>query len=207
MVQVPRGLPRLLPVPTHDGRRAYVFLHQLISHHLSDLFFGMTLEGCWSFRVTRNSELYIDEEEVPNLLRAVEHELDNRKRGTAVRLEVSADCLDDVRADLLANIGLTEDELYVVDGPINPTRLMAIVEGDHSPELRDQPFLGPVAAVLRGREDLFAAIRERDICSTIRTTALTRWFNSWSRQPRTPGCWPSCQTLYRTGGDPRIVGP
>ena len=206
VVQVPRGLPRLLPVPTDDGRRTYVFLHQLIGHHLGDLFSGMTLEGCWSFRVTRNSELYIDEEEVPNLLRAVEHELDNRKRGTAVRLEVSADCPDDVRADLLANVGLTGEELYVVDGPINPTRLMAIVEGDHSPELRDQPFQGPVAAVLRGHEDLFSAIRERDILLHHPYDSFNSVVHFLEQAAEDPRVLAIKQTLYRTGGDPRIVG-
>ncbi|MEN9676451.1 MAG: hypothetical protein RIS76_2347 [Verrucomicrobiota bacterium] len=206
VVQVPRGLPRLLPVPTDDGRRTYVFLHQLIGHHLGDLFSGMTLEGCWSFRVTRNSELYIDEEEVPNLLRAVEHELDNRKRGTAVRLEVSADCPEDVRADLLANVGLTGEELYVVDGPINPTRLMAIVEGDHSPELRDQPFQGPVAAVLRGREDLFVAIRERDILLHHPYDSFNSVVHFLEQAAEDPRVLAIKQTLYRTGGDPRIVG-
>lgn len=206
VVQVPRGLPRLVPVPTPDGRRTYVFLHQLIGHHLGDLFSGMTLEGCWSFRVTRNSELYIDEEEVPNLLRAVEHELDNRKRGAAVRLEVSSDCPPEVQADLLTNVGLTEEELYVVDGPINPTRLMAIVEGDHSPELRDRPFQGPVAATLRGRDDLFAVIRERDILLHHPYDSFTSVVQFLEQAAEDPKVLAIKQTLYRTGGDPRIVG-
>ncbi|MBL9172853.1 MAG: polyphosphate kinase 1 [Verrucomicrobiales bacterium] len=206
VVQVPRGLPRLVPLPSADGRRTYVFLHQLISHHLGDLFPGMTLEGCWSFRVTRNSELYIDEEEVPNLLRAVEHELDNRKRGSAVRLEVSADCPADVTSDLLENIGLTGNELYVIDGPVNPTRLMAIVEGDHSPELRDPPFHAPVSPLLRGREDLFSAIRERDILLHHPYDNFGSVVQFLEQAAEDPKVLAIKQTLYRTGGDPRIVG-
>ncbi|MBN8248841.1 MAG: polyphosphate kinase 1, partial [Verrucomicrobia bacterium] len=206
VVQVPRGLPRLVPVPSANGHRDYVFLHQLISHFLGDLFPGMTLEGCWSFRVTRNSELYIDEEEGPNLLRAVEHELDNRKRGAAVRLEVSADCPAEVTADLLSNVGLTADELYVVDGPVNPTRLMAIVEGEHSPELRDPPFSGPVAASLRGHEDLFAAIRERDILLHHPYDSFGSVIRFLEQAAEDPQVLAIKQTLYRTGGDARIVG-
>ncbi|MBX3732975.1 MAG: polyphosphate kinase 1 [Verrucomicrobiae bacterium] len=206
VVQVPRGLPRLVQVPAQPGRQCYIFLHQLISRFLGDLFPGMTLEGCWTFRVTRNSELYIDEEEVPNLLRAVEHELDKRKRGAAVRLEVSADCPADVTADLLAHVGLTPEELYVVDGPVNPTRLMAIVEDAHAPELRDPPFHAPVAAALRGKQDLFAAIQERDILFHHPYDSFGSVVTFLEQAAEDPKVLAIKQTLYRTGGDPRIVG-
>jgi len=88
VVQVPRVLPRLVRLPRDDGRMDYVFLGQLIGHFLGDLFPGTKILGYWRFRVTRNSELYIDEEEVANLLAAVENELQRRRRGDAVRLEV-----------------------------------------------------------------------------------------------------------------------
>jgi polyphosphate kinase len=116
--------------------------------------------------VTRNSELYIDEEEVANLLAAVENELQRRRRGDAVRLEVERDCPEDVRADLLQRLRLKPEDLYVVDGPLNPVRLMALSEGDHSPELRFPPFIAPIAAPLRHKPDLFAAIRRRHFGSS-----------------------------------------
>src|SRR6185436_10618814 len=81
----------------------------------------------------------------------------------AVRLEVEHDCPVEIRQALLRTLHLEEGDLYAIKGPLNPTRLMAVYEGDHSPELRDPPFVAPVAAALRGRKDLFAAIRERDI--------------------------------------------
>jgi polyphosphate kinase len=88
VVQVPGVLPRLVQLPREDGRRDYVFLGQLIGHFLADLFPGHEILGYWPFRVTRNSELYIDEEDTANLLKAVEDELHNRRKGDAVRLEI-----------------------------------------------------------------------------------------------------------------------
>ena len=155
VVQVPRVLPRLVRLPRENGRQDYVFLGSLIGHYLADLFPGTKILGYWNFRVTRNSELYIDEEEAANLLKAVENELHNRRKGDAVRLEVEKDCPEDLRSALLGTLHLTEDDLYIIDGPLNPTRLMAIYEGDHSPELRDPPFVAPVAAALQGPDGFF----------------------------------------------------
>ena len=114
-------------------------------------------------RVTRNSELYIDEEDVGNLLSAVEAELHNRRRGAAVRLEVDHNCPGEIYHYLLETLDLTTDDLYIIDGPLNPIRLMAIYEGDHSPELRDKPFVAPVAAPFRDGADPFSVIRQRDV--------------------------------------------
>ncbi len=88
VVQVPRVLPRLVQLPRDDARRDYVFLGHLIGHFIADLFPGTNILGYWHFRVTRNSELYIDEEDSSNLLKAVETELHNRRKGDAVRLEI-----------------------------------------------------------------------------------------------------------------------
>src|SRR5882724_4819609 len=162
VVQMPRILPRMVKLPRTDARQDYVYLSCLIGHHLADLFPGTKILGYWPFRVTRNSELYIDEEESANLLKAVENELHNRRRGDAVRLEIAEQCPANIRDALLKTLRLTEEDLYLINGPLNPTRLMALYEGDHSPELRDPPFVAPIAAPLRQQTDLFAAIRERD---------------------------------------------
>ncbi|HYR57828.1 MAG TPA: RNA degradosome polyphosphate kinase, partial [Chthoniobacteraceae bacterium] len=163
VVQVPRVLPRLVKLPRDDERQDYVFMGHLIGHYLADLFPGTTILGFWHFRVTRNSELYIDEEDVGNLLSAVEQELHNRRRGAGVRLEIEEGCPSEIYHYLLETLDLTGDDLYIIDGPLNPVRLMAVYEGDHSPELREPPFVAPVAARLRQQPDIFAAIRERDI--------------------------------------------
>src|SRR5204863_273188 len=161
--QIPRILPRMVRLPRSDARQDYVYLSRLIGHHLADLFPGTRIIGYWPFRVTRNSELYIDEEETANLLKAVENELHNRRKGDAVRLEIDHDCPPLIREALLKTLHLSGDDLYLIDGPLNPNRLMVLYQGDHSPELRDPPFVAPIALSLRNKPDLFAAVRERDI--------------------------------------------
>ena len=106
VVQIPRILPRMIKLPRTDARQDYVYLGHLISHYLGDLFPGTKILGCWPFRVTRNSELYIDEEETANLLKAVENELHNRRKGDAVRLEIEHDCPRHIRDALLKTLRL-----------------------------------------------------------------------------------------------------
>lgn len=209
VVQVPRALPRLVELPRPEGGgRDYVFMGELITDHLAELFPGMLIEGAWPFRVTRNSELYIDENEVPNLLRAVEHELDKRRKGAAVRLEVAAHCPPSVRSELLNNVGLTVDDLYPVDGPVNPTRLMMILDGDHPPELKDRRFNGPVLPALRagGEQAIFDLIRERDLLLHHPYDSFNSVVEFLEQAAADPKVLAIKQTLYRTGGDQRIVG-
>ena len=206
VVQVPRILPRLVRLPREDSSRDYVFLGHLIGHYLADLFPGTRILGYWRFRVTRNSELYIDEEEVANLLKAVENELHNRRKGDAVRLEVAQDCPPEIRQALLGTLRLEEDDLYLIDGPLNPTRLIAIYEGDHSPELRDPPFVAPVAAAVQGQRGIFAAIRERDVLLHHPYENFSTVVDFLEQAAVDPDVLAIKQTLYRTGGDTRIVG-
>lgn len=206
VVQIPRNVPRMVQLPRGDGRRDFVFLSRLIGHFLADLFPGTELLGYWPFRVTRNSELYIDEEETANLLKAVENELHNRRKGDAVRLEVQHDCPPPIREALLKTLRLSEEDLYLIDGPLNPTRLMALYEGDHSPELREPPFVAPVAEPLRERPDLFAAIREGDILLHHPYDNFSSIADFLDQAATDPDVLAIKQTLYRTGGDPRIIG-
>jgi len=206
VVQIPRNLPRIVQLPRADGRQDYVYLDRLIGHYLADLFPGTKLLGYWPFRVTRNSELYIDTEETASLLKAVENELHNRRKGDAVRLEVDHECPPAVREVLLKTLRLGEEDLYLIHGPLNPTRLMALCEGDHSPELRDPPFVAPVAAGLRQRADLFAAIRERDVLLHHPYDNFDSVVKFLEQAASDPDVLAIKQTLYRTGGDPRIIG-
>src|SRR5262249_9143685 len=206
VVQIPRILPRMIQLPRTDARQDYVYLGRLVGHNLADLFPGTKILGCWPFRVTRNSELYIDEEEAANLLKAVENELHNRRKGDAVRLEIEHDCPRYIRDALLKTLRLTEDDLYLIDGPLNPTRLMSLTSGDHSPELRYPPFVAPVAATLRGQTDLFAAIRERDILLHHPYENFSSVVDFLEQAAADPDVLAIKQTLYRTGGDPRIIG-
>ena len=205
VVQVPRVLPRLVKLPPAD-RHHYIFLGRLIGHYLNDVFPGTKILGYWHFRVTRNSELYIDEEEAANLLKAVENELHNRRKGDAVRLEVEKGCPSEVRAVLLTTLGLTSEDLYIIDGPLAANRVMSIYEGDHSPELRDPPFVAPVAVPLRDEPDIFAAIRERDILLHHPYENFGSIVDLLDQAAEDRNVLAIKQTLYRTGGDPRIIG-
>src|SRR6267142_1965114 len=206
VVQIPRILPRMVKLPREDARQDYVYLSRLIEHHLAELFPGTKLVGYWPFRVTRNSELYIDEEESANLLKAVENELHNRRKGDAVRLEIDHECPPYISEALLKTLRLSEDDLYAINGPLNPTRLMALYEGDHSPEFRDPPFVAPVAVSLKDQPDIFAAIRERDILLHHPYENFDSVVKFLEQAASDPEVLAIKQTLYRTGGDPRIIG-
>jgi polyphosphate kinase len=206
VVQCPAILPRLVQLPRTDGRRDYIFLGDIIGHFLADLFRGTRILGYWTFRLTRNSELYVDEEDMPNLLKAVEAELHKRRRGQAVRLEIAHDCPKPIRDNLLHTLNLTPQDLYRVSGPLNPTRLMMLYAGSHSPELRDVQFLAPVAPALRGVKDIFAAIRERDILLHHPYQNFSSVVDFLETAATDPDTLAIKMTLYRTGGDSRIVG-
>jgi len=207
VVQVPRVLPRLVQLP-HPGskQRQYLFLGEIIGHFLADLFPGAKIPGCWNFRVTRNSELYANEEEAAGLLKAVESELQSRRRGDAVRLEVEQGCPPEIRAMLLENLGLKNEDLFVINGPINPVRLMAVAEGDHSPELREPPWVAPPPATLREETDFFGVIRRGDILLHHPYENFGSVVDFLKQAAADPNVLAIKQTLYRTGGDPQIVG-
>ncbi len=207
VVQVPRVLPRLIKLtdPAGSGQH-YLFLGQIIGRYLADLFPGTQIVGYWHFRVTRNSELYIDEEEAANLLKAVENELHNRRRGAAVRLEIDHGCPKEIADTLLGFLKLDEDDLFRIHGPVNATRLFEISAGDHSPELRDPPFVAPTAALLRDEPDIFAAIRQRDILLHHPYESFDSVVEFLKQAAVDPNVLAIKQTLYRTGGDLQIVG-
>jgi polyphosphate kinase len=207
VVQVPRVLPRLVKLPRRKSREQhYVFLGDLVSHYQGDLFPGADILGRWHFRVTRNTLLYADEELAAELLKPVEIELRQRRQGDAVRLEVEEGCPLEIRSLLLENLGLAEDDLFVIDGPLNPIRLMALTEGDHSPELRDPPFVAPVAAALREETDLFAAIRRSDVLLHHPYENFASVSDFLRQAASDPKVLAIKQTLYRTGGDLPIFG-
>jgi polyphosphate kinase len=156
--------------------------------------------------VTRNSELYIDEEDVGNLLKAVENELHNRRKGRGSAAEVDKNCPPEIYQSLLETLDLTEEDLYIIDGPLNPIRLMSIYEGDHSPELRDEPYVAPVAAALRDAPDIFTLVRSRDVLVHHPYESFGSVVEFLEQAASDPHVLAIKQTLYRTGGDPRIVG-
>ena len=206
IVQVPRVLPGLVRLPRADGRMDHVFLLEVIAGHLPELFPGLEIEGWSAFRVTRNSELYIDEEEAGNLLEAVEEELRNRRKGEAVRLEVGAGCGAELAGELLATLGLGEEDLYEAEGPLNPTWMLGACEGEAAAGLRDAPFVGREAEGLAGVEDLFGAVRERDWMLHHPYDSFETVIRFLEQAAADRDVLAIKQTLYRTGGDERVVG-
>lgn len=205
VVQVPQNLPRLVRLPRSDGRQEYLFLGRIIAHSLSRLFPGMQILGHWNLRVTRNGELYLEREEIENLLRAVEQEVRNRLKGEAVRLEVSHDCPDDVCQVLLKHLDLQPSDLYRINGPLHPGRIMSVEDSLQRPELRDPPFFAPSAPRLKGRADIFDAIREGDVLLHHPYESFNAVVDFLEQAARDPGVLAMKQTLYRTGGDARII--
>jgi len=206
IVQVPRVIPRLVQLPRPDRRHDYVFLADIISYFIDDLFPGTKVLGAWRFRVTRNSELYVGEEDIENLLQAVENELRNRRKGDAVRLEVDHNTPDDLVAELLEKLELSADDLYRIDGPVNPIHLQTICQGDHSPELREPPFIAPSSPAFRGRTDLFEVIRQQDVLVHHPYESFDCVVDFLNQAASDPKVLAIKLTLYRTGGDPRVVG-
>jgi polyphosphate kinase len=206
VVQAPRVLPPVVRLPRADGRRDYVFLGQVMGHFLGDLFPGTHILGYWHFRVTRNSELYLDEQDSGNLLKAIEQELHNRRKGEAVRLEADHDCPETIRKALLGTLRLEADDLDLIDGPLYPARLMSIYEEEHPAHLRDAPFRAPACPALRGKGGLFAAIRRQDILLHHPYESFDSVADFLEQSARCADVLAIKQTLYRTGGDTRMVG-
>jgi polyphosphate kinase len=206
VVQVPRVLPPVIRLPREDDSREYVFLSDLVGYFLMDLFPGTKILGRWHFRVTRNSELYLDEQNGGSLLKAVETELHNRRKGDAVRLEIDHDCPAAIQQALLATLRLTPPDVTLVNGPLHPGRLMMLYEGDSFRDLRDPPFVAPQAAVVQGQADLFAVIRRQDVLLHHPFESFSTVVDFLEHAARDPDVLAIKQTLYRTGGDTRIVG-
>src|SRR5207245_3770713 len=141
----------------------YIYLASLIKQHIDELFPGLILEGVHAFRVTRNSDLYIDEEEAENLLRTIEQELRRSRRGDAVRLEVEADCPRDFRDLLLEFFELTEPDVYKVDGPLSMTHLAPLISNDAFAKLKDRPFQPRRDQALPPHADIFEVLRPQDV--------------------------------------------
>src|SRR6184192_1664581 len=208
IVQVPRVVPRLILMPRGKGDDEpfeYVYLASLIKQHIAELFPGLILDAVHAFRVTRNSDLYIDEEEAENLLRTIEQELRRSSRGDAVRLEVEADCPRDFRDLLLAFFDLQEADLYKLDGPLSMTHLMPLVTNDAFAKLKDRPFQPATDPALPPQADIFEVMRKQDILLHHPYESfdpVVRFIESAATDPQVLAIK---ITLYRTSGDSPIV--
>jgi polyphosphate kinase len=208
IVQVPRAVSRLIALPRGKGADEpweYIYLASLIKQHIGELFPGLILDGVHAFRVTRNSDLYIDDEEAENLLRTIEQELRRSNRGNAVRLEVEADCPKDFLELLLRFFNLSEADAYKLDGPLSMTHLAPLVANDAFAKLKDRPFQPARDPALPPHADFFEVLRRQDVLLHHPYDSfdqIVEWIEEAANDPQVLAIK---ITLYRTSGDSPIV--
>ena len=208
IVQVPRVVPRLILMPRGKGADEpweYIYLASLIKQHIGELFPGLILDGVHAFRVTRNSDLYIDDEEAENLLRTIEHELRRSSRGNAVRLEVEADCPKDFLTLLLEFFNLSEADAYKLDGPLSMTHLAPLVANDAFGKLKDHPFQPSRDPALPPHVDFFEVLRRQDVLLHHPYDSFDQIVELIEKAATDPQVLAIKITLYRTSGDSAIV--
>ena len=207
IVQAPRSLPRVvhLPEKVSKGKWNFVLLSSIIHAHVDDLFPGMRATGCYQFKVTRNSELFVDDEEVDDLLIALEGELPSRRFNDAVRLETADNCPDDLTAFLLQQFELDEDDLYKVNGPVNLNRLMAICDLVDKPELTFAGFTPDLPPRLRKNASIFDVLKNGDILLHHPFQSFAPVIDFVRQAANDPNVLSIKQTLYRTGDDSALV--
>ena len=205
IVQAPRSLPRVVPVPGDGSGKTLVLLTAIVGAFVHKLFAGIKVTGCYQFRVTRNSDLFVDEEEIDDLRRALEGELAHRRYGAAVRLETSRDCPEDMAQFLLRQFALHDVDMYRVPGPVNLNRLSAIYDLVQRPDLKYPIFTPGLPRRLVASSDLFAVIRQNDLMLHHPYQSFAPVMDFLRLAAADPQVLAIKQTLYRAGNDSPIV--
>ena len=208
MVQAPRSLPRIIRLPEHlssPGCHDYVFLSSVIRVHVDELFPGLNVDGCYQFRVTRNSNLYVDEEEIGDLVHALEGQLEASRYGAAVRLEVGHQCPEDLQQFLLDHFRLQEHDMYLVEGPVNLNRLATICDIEDRPELLYPPFTQGLPDELKSGEDIFDLLSKKNVLLHHPYHSFAPTIDFISSASTDANVLAIKITLYRTGADSPIV--
>jgi polyphosphate kinase len=204
VVTVPRALPRLVRLPS-DGTVDFIFLADLVAFHASRMYHGYDIVSSAAFRVTRNSNLYLAEEESRSLLESVRTELHNRRKGDAVRLEIESDADPEIIERLRTNFELQPWQVFSVNGPVNLSRLFNIYEQTEHPELKFKPFAPRELRLTAKSQDLFEELRRHDVLlhhPFDSYDAVVSFIESAAEDPRVLSIK---QTLYRTSEHSLIV--
>lgn len=207
ILPAPRLLPRVIRIPEEVGGAGdnFVFLSSMIHAHADDLFHGMSVKGCYQFRLTRNADLSVDAEDVEDLARALRGELYSRRFGDAVRLEVADNCPQHLVDYLLRQFGLSESELYRVNGPVNLTRLFSITSLDSQRELQYTPLTPVIPKVLQSSDRLFNVVGKQDVLLLHPFESFTPVVDMLRQAAKDPNVLAIKQTLYRSGANSEIV--
>jgi polyphosphate kinase len=202
VVPVPRILPRILGLA---DRKSFTFLSHVIQLFIHRLFPGLELQGSWAFRITRNSDLYVDEEEAGNLLEAIEEEIRNLRKGAPVRLEIEADVPEGEMQWLLGSIHLTSDNAFRIPGPVNMLRLGSLIDMVGHPELLYPNFVSVVPAECAEPGKLYERIAEQDIILHHPYEAFSPVVDFIRQAAKDESVVAIKLTLYRTSGDSPVV--
>ena len=209
IVQAPRILPRVIKLPeglqSAKNQQCFVFLTSILHEHATELFAGMNVRGCYQFRVTRNSDLFVDEEEVKNLRIALQGELSQRHLGNAVRLEVADSCPQAMAEFLLEQTELGPEDLYQVNGPVNLVRLMEVPSMVGRPDLQFPAFNPGRPATLAKRAGIFAAVSKNDVLLHHPFQSFGPVVNFIQEAAKDPQVVAIKQTVYRIGTDSAIM--
>ena len=204
IVRAPRSLPRIIQIPPEvsGGQDDFVFLSAMLSSFVDELFPGMHVKGAYQFRVTRNSELLVDEEEVDNIALALRDELVGRGYLRAVRLEIAEQCPDAIVRMLLENFDLPEHAVYRINGPVNLNRVIQVYDLVQRPDLKFTPFQARLPA---GTEAMFDTVAQGDMLLHHPFDAFTPVLELLRQASEDPNVLAIKQTLYRAGKDSPIV--
>jgi len=208
IVQAPRVLPRTIPMPPEISGCAhgFVFLSSILHAHVGELFSGMEVLGCYQFRVTRNSNLFVDEEEMKNLRLSLQGELPQRHFGDAVRLEIADTCSPQIAELLLKEFNLAPEDLYRVDGPVNLVRLMEIPNLVARDDLKFPVFSPGMPQVIQKKgADMFKAIRKGDVLLHHPFQSFKPVIDFILQATSDPNVVAIKQTVYRTGADSALM--
>ena len=201
VVTVPRALPRFVRLPAGDGHYDYLLLQDLIEQHLGGMYRGYEVLASTSFRVTRNSNLYFEEEEARSLLETIRVELHNRRKGDAVRLEIESDADPEIVERLRVNFELDEDQVFRGEGPVNLSRLMFLYGDVQRPDLKFQPFTPKPLLLSRKSTGIFDELRHRDILLHHPYDSYDPVVEFIQQGAQDPAVVTMKQTLYRTSHD------
>jgi polyphosphate kinase len=206
IVHAPRSLPRVTRLPEKISKKGknFIFLSDIIEAYATELFPGMEVLGCYQFRLTRNSDLLLDEEIAEDLAGVLQNQLLARPFGMAVRLEIAAHCPPDIARFLLQKHDLIQDELYLITGPVNLSRLLSLYDTIDEPTLKFPPFTPKLPKVLKNT-NLFSVIHEHDILLHHPYNAFNPVIEFIRQATLDPHVLAIKQTLYRTGPDSLIV--
>jgi len=204
VVTVPRALPRLVRLPS-DGTDDFIFLADLVTHHAARMYHGYDIISSAAFRVTRNSNLYLAEEESRNLLESVRTELHNRRKGDAVRLEIESEADPEISERLRTNFDLDPWQVFLVNGPVNLSRLFNIYEQTEHSDLKVKPFVPRELRLTAKSQDLFEELRRHDVLLHHPYDSYDAVFNFIESAVEDPRVLSIKQTLYRTSEHSLIV--